>query len=89
MALTDDDIDAVSDGLVKILGDVLPPLRKRIEALEQRPEIAYHGVYVSDQAYVAGSLVTRSGGLWLCLRSTTQAPGQSGDWKLIVKRGDA
>jgi hypothetical protein len=67
----------------------LDALEARIAGLEARPELEYRGSHASDQTYAAGNLVTRSGGLWLCLRSTTQTPGQSGDWKLVVKRGDA
>jgi hypothetical protein len=44
----------------------------------------------SGKAYAPGSLVTRSGGLWLALKATTATPGTDAlSWKLIVRSGGA
>jgi hypothetical protein len=62
----------------------------RLDALEQRPQLAYKGVHVDGQAYAEASLVTRDGGLWLAERFTNDRPGQvDSGWRLVVKRGGA
>ena len=40
----------------------------RLKALEDRPALAYGGVFEQGITYRAGTLVTRSGSLWLALR---------------------
>jgi hypothetical protein len=55
------------------------PLVHRLKALERReaeleqqpPGVEYAGIYTPEKAYTRGSLVTRFGGLWLCLKDTT------------------
>ena len=47
----------------------------------------YVGVFVSGKTYDASDLVTDHGSLFYCNRTTTARPGQSPDWKLMVKRG--
>jgi hypothetical protein len=61
----------------------------RLKSLEARPELKYAGVFREGQRYSAGSLITRSGSLWLCEQDTDLEPGTAlSGWKLIVKRGD-
>jgi hypothetical protein len=68
----------------------LAPLLRRLDALERHPPSPhYAGTYEQGKTYARGSLTTRSGGLWLALEHTTQLPGQSDQWKLIVKSGEA
>jgi len=47
----------------------------------------YVGVYVAGKTYDPSDLVTDHGSLFYCNRITTGRPGQSPDWKLMVKRG--
>jgi hypothetical protein len=51
------------------------------------PGLRYCGVYVRGKTYDLGDLVTAGGSAWYCRTTTTNAPGNSGDWSLMVKRG--
>ena len=66
-------------------------LEKRIAELETSrsgSSVGYAGVHEVGKQYLSGSLVTRSGGLWLALRETTQTPGTDPlSWRLVVKEG--
>ena len=69
-------------------------LEQRLNELEQRPASStgceYAGTYSPTTQYTAGQLITRGGGLWLCLReSLAQTPGTSPNWRLVVKSGGA
>jgi len=65
-------------------------LEKQIKTLEERPQLEYRGVFSDSTLYQMGSLVTRSGGLWLALRETAATPGTASEcWRLIVKEGHA
>ena len=50
------------------------------------PVMVQRGVY-REGSYVRGDVVTWDGGQWHCEAPTTDKPGTSSDWKLIVKRG--
>jgi hypothetical protein len=58
-----------------------------IDGKDGAPGLRYQGRHVSGKAYDTGDLVTAGGSAWYCLRTTTGAPGNSGDWVLMVKRG--
>lgn len=47
----------------------------------------YQGVFDEKQTYSRGLLATWGGSLWLSMNETRAKPGESGDWKLVVKRG--
>lgn len=47
----------------------------------------YQGVFTRGSTYSRGVLATWDGSLWLSLNSTSDQPGTSKDWKLIVKKG--
>jgi len=47
----------------------------------------YTGTYVAGKTYDVGDTVTDHGSLFYCGRTTTARPGASGDWQLMVKRG--
>ena len=65
-------------------------LQARIVQLEQQPPSPhYKGVFQEEKTYSRGSMVTKAGGLWLALENTTQVPGRSADWRLVVKSGEA
>jgi len=51
------------------------------------PGLRYCGVYVRNKTYDQGDLVTAGGSAWYCRTTTAAAPGNSGDWSLMVKRG--
>jgi hypothetical protein len=68
----------------------IKPLLKRIEELEARPELKYHGVWSAGKTYAENSLVTHSGSLWIAKKTTAAYPGgnaEPGSWQLCVKRG--
>jgi len=49
---------------------------------------SYKDVYDHGTTYTHGDLVTDDGSLWLCKAgTTTDRPGRSAAWRLIVKRG--
>ena len=50
------------------------------------PVMIQRGVY-REGSYLPGDVVTWDGGQWHCEAPTTDKPGTSSDWKLIVKRG--
>jgi hypothetical protein len=47
----------------------------------------YQGVFEPDKLYARGLLATWGGSLWLSLTETRSKPGETGDWKLVAKRG--
>lgn len=49
----------------------------------------YQGVYENGRLYTRGLLTTWGGSLWLSKVETRGKPGESPDWSLVVKRGDA
>ena len=61
-------------------------LETALAALQQRPADTFHdaGVHREGATYAKGALVTRRG-YWLCLSDTTTVPGNSRDWRLVVK----
>ena len=64
-------------------GPAGPPGRDGLDAKSWN----YAGVYVTGKTYDVSDLVTDHGSLFYCSRTTTARPGQSPDWKLMVKRG--
>jgi hypothetical protein len=92
--LSAESIDSIAEGVVWFVKEQfqqqLAPLLRRLDAIEQQPPSPhYQGVFQEEKAYPRGSLVTKAGGLWLALDNTTQTPGRSDQWKLIVKSGEA
>lgn len=68
------------------------PLARRIERLEQRPAVAYRGVFSPGTRYAEGSLCTRQGALWIAKTGTQSVPGTpegANSWQMIVKSGGA
>ena len=77
------------DHRVKPVEERLVALEADVEALKARPELKHCGVFRDQSAYEPGSLVTRSGGLWLATARTAGAPGADPSWRLVVKSGHA
>lgn len=46
----------------------------------------YTGVYKPGENYQRGNFTTWGGSLWLALRDTKAKPGETPDWKLVVKK---
>lgn len=58
----------------------------RLKQLEQRNLAdSYRGTYDPDATYRRGETLTHDGGLWLCVHESSDRPGKSADWRLIVK----
>ena len=91
------DLTAFSIELFKQIDGWVSPkfksLEKRVGSLEKHAKHsiadAHKGTYSEQMEYQRGDLLTHSGSLWLAQTKTTRKPGNSGDWTLIVKRGDA
>jgi hypothetical protein len=64
-----------------------PAGKDGIDGKDGAPGLRYCGVYVRGKTYDLGDLVTAGGSAWYCRTTTTNAPGNSGDWSLMVKRG--
>jgi hypothetical protein len=87
--LSQESIEAIAEGIVTFVGEQVVPILRRLDALEQQPPSPrYAGTYEQQKRYGRGALVTRSGGLWLAIEDTTETPGRSDRWKLIVKSGE-
>ena len=88
-------LEAYADVIVKAIKMATDPLKAknaelelRIKQLESRPLQKWAGVHIAGTQYSEASLVTRGGSLWAAMKTTTTTPGDnSGDWRLIVKRG--
>jgi len=65
----------------------LDALERELTALKARPLLKWAGVHVERAQYAEASLVTKGGSLWVATTSTTTTPGDSTDWRLIVKKG--
>jgi DNA-binding transcriptional MerR regulator len=62
-------------------------LERRIEELEARPSLHDAGVYEAGTAYAKGAAVSHSGSYWVAKADTVARPGESTQWRLIVKKG--
>jgi len=51
------------------------------------PFLRYQGVFAQGTAYQVGDVVTHSGSAWHCQVETDRTPGNSDDWRLMVKQG--
>jgi hypothetical protein len=69
------------------LQETLEPLVRRLDDLESRPQLQYCGVWSGERTYVTGNVVTSAGSAWHCNAETTDRPGASPCWVLMVKRG--
>jgi hypothetical protein len=61
-------------------------LRGQVKSLQQGG-LRYLGVYEDGGQYMEGDCVTSGGSLWRAQASTAFKPGQSTDWKLVVRKG--
>jgi hypothetical protein len=60
---------------------------QRVSELESKPHMKYRGVWSAEEQFNEADLVTDSGSMWYCRRSTRGRPGASDDWQLCVKHG--
>ncbi len=82
--------------VIEVMFDALKAAKARNEALEvkvarleSRPLQKWAGTFIRGTAYTEASLCTHKGGLWVAITATRETPGESSDWRLIVKRGQA
>jgi hypothetical protein len=63
----------------------------RLRAVEERPGLKYHGVWLEGASYREGDVVTWGGSVFIAREATTAKPGaataQSRAWTLAVKAG--
>jgi hypothetical protein len=64
-------------------------LEAEVDKLKARPLQKWAGVHVPGTPYAEASLVTKGGGLWVATTATATTPGESTEWRLIVKKGHA
>jgi hypothetical protein len=69
--------------------EAIEELKKRVTELEQRPVVAYKGIWNEHQLYGAGEFVTFSGSMWIAKTACIgRRPGTDPNgWQLVVKRG--
>src|SRR5687767_8440411 len=84
-------VDMTMKGTVDLLQKKMSALQARIDTIEagRAKTLAdcYRGPWNSGVAYPRGTLVTDRGSCWLCIHDTAARPGETGDWRLIVKAG--
>lgn len=67
--------------------EMLQEIEKRVAEINVRTFAdIYQGVYKSGELYTRGVLTTWGGSLWLSLNETKAKPGETPDWKLVVKK---
>jgi hypothetical protein len=83
--------ELIGDGMAVALGQSIRKEReavaKRLEALEQRPQLRWQGVFTEGTEYPAGSLCMRRGSAWLATVTTKAEPGKSEDWAQFARAG--
>ena len=97
--MTNEDVETVTDGVARVMKDMLAVRDLRIAALEAKVTlletkaasggVRWRGIWEPGMSYREGGLCTRSGALWLATQDTTATPGESPAWVLVVKRGRA
>jgi hypothetical protein len=92
--------EKLAHAIATAVNEVIAPLRREIIAIKmenaelqgqvkslQEGGLHYRGVYEDGQAYQIGDACTSGGSMWRAQASTTFKPGQSTDWKLVVRKG--
>ena len=89
MTITPNEIKAITAGIADVVTERLRELNERIEKLEraEAPTLAdsFKGGWLSGESYERGDLCQKSGGLWLCLADTSDAPGNAPEWRALGK----
>ena len=92
--MTPQTIDKLAGAMIDVIKRVVEPLKTEISALRHevgelktRPMLKWAGPHSDGVRYKESSLVTKAGSLWVATAETTEAPGSSTCWRLIVKRG--
>ena len=65
------DMELMAEAIGNCLGQELQPLQKRIEKLEQRPQVGWAGTWHEGAKFAENEIVTFKGGLWLCIEPTS------------------
>src|SRR5262245_15383635 len=71
------------------LVDPLTTLPERVQTLEERHERsladAYQSGFAPNTTYKRGAVISHNGGLWLAMSSTSERPGSTEAWRLILR----
>jgi hypothetical protein len=68
--------------------DQVTPLRKRIDALEEKLEhFEFCGTWRSGVTFRKSNFVVHDGSLFICKCDTVMKPGTDETWQLVAKRG--
>ena len=82
------DMELMAEAIGNCLGQELQPLQKRIEKLEQRPQVGWAGTWHEGAKFAENEIVTFKGGLWLCIEPTSARPDENATaYRLICKSG--
>lgn len=98
--MTTSDVDELMDNILATMCGLRDGLIVRLDALERQLAaqsgakagpfgVRWAGVYRDLTSFAEGELVTHKGGLWLATADTSERPGASPDWRLIVKSKEA
>ncbi len=79
--------ESVAETVKSYVQAACDPLHERIRALESQraTTMHYRGVWSEGDSYSSGDVVTRSGTIWFCHETTTDKPGTSDAWQMMVK----
>jgi hypothetical protein len=75
----------------KAIQDNFTTLNARLKALEERPQLKFHGPWEAGKIYQENSLVLKDGPTWIAKKQTAAFPGGGADpdaWQLCAKRGN-
>jgi hypothetical protein len=91
MAISKESIGALMKALAPVIHEhvekIAQPLRQRIAELEAKPFLREAGTWDAKTGYGIGAVVSDHGSAWVCKHPTTERPGESAHWRLLVKRG--
>lgn len=62
---------------------------ERLDALEAKQSRtladAYRGGWGPNNNYARGDVVNHKSAIWLCMQATSESPGSTANWRLILK----
>lgn len=75
---------AFEEMMVLIVSGIFREVDARLE--EAMKEFSFKGAWMEGRKYQKRNLVSMGGAIYLCATSTTERPGASNDWALLVPK---
>jgi hypothetical protein len=69
----------------EVLAKRVDDLERQVELLKFQKGLTWRGIWEAGLTYFPGETCTR-GGLWICRQQTSDRPGESPHWQLMLKR---